>query len=451
MKPLVCLLALGALHAQTRETPPPGFAAKPFNVPVRETYTLKNGMKVSLVPYGTVPLVTVRAIATFGNLNETDKQVWLADLMAALMKEGAGKRTGPQLAEAAAGMGGQLNVSAGLDATTVSVNALGDFASDAVKLVAEVWQHPTFPASELERNRANLLRRVVVARSSPQALASEEYARLIYGEHPYARYYPSETQLKGYSLEDVRKFYAANAGARRTHLYIVGRFDPSIRKAIAEAWQDWTEGPAVARNIPKVEAKRRFSLIDRPGAEQSTLRVGLPIAAQPSHPDYLAMQVTDALLGGSFGSRITANIREQKGYTYSPFSQVQVHYHTALWTEQADVTTKVTAESLKEIFAEIERLRKEPPADEELQGIQNYLGGLYVLQNSSPGGIAAQFGFVDQQELTDAYIRTYVQKVHAVTRSDVQRMAEQYLNPAHMSIVVVGDKAKVEEGLKPYH
>jgi len=159
----------------------------------------------------------------------------------------------------------------------------------------------------------------------------------------------------------------------------------------------------------------------------------------------------DTLLGGSFASRITSNIREQKGYTYSPFSQIDTRRHLAYWLQSADVTTAVTGPSLKEIFYEIDRLRKDPPSGEELKGIQNYLAGLFILRNTiSPDAIIGQLHFVDSQGLERSYLSTYVQKVMEVKPSDVQGMAETYLVPSKMTIVVVGDKAKIAGQIAPY-
>jgi predicted Zn-dependent peptidase len=183
---------------------------------------------------------------------------------------------------------------------------------------------------------------------------------------------------------------------------------------------------------------------------QSTLRIGLPVNVSPGHPDYIPLEVTDSLLGGAFTSRITNNIREQKGYTYSPFSQVVTRYHTAAWQESADVTTKFTADSVREIESEISRLRKEPPDAKELKGIQNFMGGIFVLRNSSNQGIVGQLAFVDLHGLTDDFLKTYVQRVNAVSRQDVQRITETYLDPAKMTLVVVGDKEKIGESLKAF-
>jgi predicted Zn-dependent peptidase len=167
----------------------------------------------------------------------------------------------------------------------------------------------------------------------------------------------------------------------------------------------------------------------------------------PSHQDWVALEVTDALLGGAFGSRITANIREDKGYTYSPFSSIESHPGVASWVETADVTTKVTGESIKEIFKEIDRLRKEAPPADELRGIQNNLAGIFVVQNASRTGVIGRLAFVDQYGLGDSYLSSYVKRVMAVTPADVQRIANQHLTPDSMTLVVVGDVKTVKEQL----
>jgi predicted Zn-dependent peptidase len=170
----------------------------------------------------------------------------------------------------------------------------------------------------------------------------------------------------------------------------------------------------------------------------------------PSHRDYVKLLVTNALLGGSFGSRITANLREDKGYTYSPSSSVSTRRRDAYWAEVADVTTKDTGASLKEIFAEISRLQKEPPGADELRGIQRYVAGSFVLRNSTRRGIVDQLRFVDLNGLPDDYLTTYVQKVSAVTPQDVQQVAARYIQDAQAAIVVVGDLKVVRDQVANY-
>jgi predicted Zn-dependent peptidase len=171
--------------------------------------------------------------------------------------------------------------------------------------------------------------------------------------------------------------------------------------------------------------------------------VGLRVPTA-SHKDWIALEVADALLGGAFGSRITTNIREVKGYTYSPFSQLEHHPGQADWVETADVTTNVTGASLKEIFFEIDKLRKEAPPTTELQGIKNNLAGVFVVQNASRTGVIGRLAFVDLHKLGPDYLSSYVKRVMAVTPEEVRRVANDYLTPDKMSLVIVGDEKTVK-------
>ncbi len=233
----------------------------------------------------------------------------------------------------------------------------------------------------------------------------------------------------------------------RSRLYVSGVFDESaMREAIEEAFGGWKEGLPAVINVPDPVTGRAVHILDRPGAPQSTIAIGLP-TIDPSDEDFVALQVTNALLGGSFASRITSNIREDKGYTYSPFSQVSTRYRDGLWIETADVTTSVTGASLDEIFYEIQRLQDEPPSEEELRGIQNYLAGIFVLQNSSRGGIVGQLAFMRLHGLPDDYLETYVDRIYEVTPAEIQRIMQEYIRPDDMLLVVTGDREQVEQQL----
>jgi predicted Zn-dependent peptidase len=459
IKIAVCLILLGvfglqpasvALAQQQKETPPAGATPKPFTLPRKETFTLKNGMRVTLVPYGSVPKVTVRAVVRTGSLNETATQTWLATLTGSMLKEGTTSRSAEQIAQEAAQMGGQITVGVGADQTNVAGDVLSEFGPQLVALIADVMQRPLLPASELQRLKNDRLRQLTIARTQPGQIATEQFRKVLYPNHPYGRMFPTEQMIAGYTIGDIQKFYKDNFGAARTNLYVAGRFDSAaMKKAITQAFESWTRGSDPVVDIPKPTAARTLHLIDRPGATQSTILIGLPVV-DPSNPDYIGLQVMDSLLGGSFASRITSNIREAKGYTYSPFSQVSTRYRDAYWVETADVTTAVTGPSLKEIFYEIDRLRKEPPTEEELQGIKNYLAGIFVLQNSNRQGVIGQLAFLDLHGLDEKYLTTYVQRVFAITPKDVQRIAQTYLIDDKMTLVVVGDKGKVAEQLGPF-
>jgi predicted Zn-dependent peptidase len=346
-------------------------------------------------------------------------------------------------------MGGSVSAAVGADETTIAGDALSERGDELVALVADVVQHPTFPEADLNRVRADKLRALAIARSQPGTQADEAFAKVLYGNHPYGRLYPTEAMLQSYTIDDVRGFYKANFGAQRTHIYVAGKFQPSIRAAITNSFEKWDKGPEIVTDVPKTKAAKSFEMVDRSGAAQSVIRYGLPVPP-PTSGDYIPLRVTDALLGGSFASRITSNIREQKGYTYSPFSTVVPHYHDAYWAELADVTTAVTGPAIQEIINEIVRLRKEPPTAEELQGIENYLAGIFVIRNSSRAGVIGQLRFVDLQGLGDDWLRNYVPNVLKVSPADVQRITEKYLDPNKMALVIVGDKAKISDQVAPF-
>ncbi len=402
-----------------------------------------------MVSYGDAPLVSIAVVVQTGTLNEGPGQDGLASLTAELMKEGAGSRTSQQLAEEASSMGGSLAISAGSDTTTARIGVLSEFASPAVRLLADVIQKPTLPEADFPRIQAALLRNLAVGKSRPAFLAEDGLARAMFpAGHPYARAFPDETFVKKHTAADVRNFYATQFGAARARLYVVGKFDRvQVKQAIEQTFSGWKRGPELIRNVPKMEAKRQVLFIDRPNSEQAVVRFAVPVPLDPTQPDFIPMQVADSLLGGSFISRITTNIREEKGYTYSPGSSIRNNYKSAFWAHNSEIANKFAAPAIQEILKEVNRLRAEPPSDEELGRIKAEMAGTFVIRNANNNGVLQQLAYVDAQGLTDDYLRTFVTKVQAVNRADIQRLAETYLNPAKMTYVVVGDKAKIQEAM----
>jgi len=434
-----------------KQAPPEGGPPKAFTVPAQVTYALPNGLKVTLIPYGNIPKVTVDVTIVAGSADEGKDHEGVADLTAELMKEGTEKLTASQLADEAARMGSTLDVSSSYDRTDAGLDVLSEFGPNAVRLLADVVTHPRLPESELERLKNDKLRQIAIGASQPQTVALIHFRKILYGDHPYSVIQPSESDVKKIAIQDVKGYVDGNFNPKRTHIYVAGKFDlPAVKKAVVDSFGAWSAtGPARTTHVPTPNPQRVLDVTDRPGAPQSTIMIGLPVATADS-PDSIPMQVTNALLGGSFNSRITANIREQKGYTYSPFGAISSRYHDSYWVEQADVTTKFTGASLKEIVAEINRLAGEPPAAAELKGIQNYLSGLFILRNSNRGALISQLQNVDALGLADDYLKTYVAKVNAVTPEGVQKMTTRYLKPSSMTIVVVGDKSKITEELAPF-
>ena len=446
---LAAALAAPMLRAD-KQAPPAPAAPRGFSVPRPRTFTLDNGLAVTIVHYGSVPKVTVRMAVRAGNVDEAADQVWLADLTGDLLSEGTATRSASQIALDAARMGGSLEVNVGEDRTEIGADVLSEFGPDAVALVADVARHAKLPESELARLKGDRLRQLSIARSQPRPLAQEKFRAVLYGDHPYGRLFPTEAALNGYTIEQVRGFYEKTFGGARSHLYVVGQFeDAAMESAVRKALADWKRGAAPGASPPAPRSERAVYIIDRPGAVQSTIDLGLPVI-DPSKPDWDALFLTNVLLGGSFSSRITSNIREQKGYTYSPSGQLSNRYRDAYWVEVADVTTNVTGPAIHEILGEIERLKSEPPSEKELKGFQNYRAGTFILQNSSRAGIIGQLEFVDLHGLPAEYLNGYVQRMYAVTPQQVQEAARKYIQADKATIVIVGDRKVIEEQVKEF-
>lgn len=429
---------------------PQGGTPRDFKLPEKKSVQLTNGLSATLVQYGTVPKVNINVIIKTGNIHEGPDEIWLADLTGNLMREGTKTMDFKTIAKKVAGMGGQVNIGVGPNQMTISGSVLSEFAPELVKVLADIVINPAFPASEVERLKNDLKRQLTVEKSVPQNQATEKFRSILYKDHAYGRIYPTEKMLDAYTLEMATTFYQKNLGAKRTVVYAVGKFNESdVKKAIEEAFSKWKEGPAVNYPIAKPVKSNEIAMIDRPGAPQTTVILGLP-TLDPSQPDYLPLQVTNSLLGGSFGSRITSNIREDKGYTYSPGSAINNGYRAAIWYEEADVTTEHTGASLQEISKEIKRLQTEAPSAEDLKGIQNYEAGIFVLQNSTRGGIINQLNFLDLHGLPDSYLTDRVKNIYKVTPEKIQQMAKDHFKYEDMTLVLVGDKKQLEKQIKEH-
>ena len=431
----VCLLAISPVQALEKEEPPVGSEPKGFELPKIEKYNLRNGVEVTLVPYGRVPKATVRAVVRSGNLNDGDK-TWIADLTTEMMQEGANGQSSAELAVVAAGMGGNLNIGAGADRTFALIDVLSERAPDAVGLLADVLQRPNFPEGELQRVKENLIRNVSVARTRPQSIANQSFRAILYPDHPYGRTLPQDGQIEAYTLDDVKAYHGENFGGARTSIYVVGNFDRrKVKREIKKAFGKWEKGnppldlPSSANQEPSIV------LVDRAGAPQSTIRLGKRV---PALDGTQALEAADTLLGGYFSSRITRNIREDKGYTYSPRSFVSNFYKAANWEQDADISSEATGPALAEIFKEIQTLQNEAPTEDELQGIKNYMNGIFVIQLASRGGMANQLSFVDLHGLGTEYLENFVNEIQGLSADDLKNAAKTHLEIDDMSLVVVG-------------
>ncbi len=434
------------VYAQ-KQAPPPGGQPKDFKLSEKKTNKLANGLRTTMVHYGDIPKVNITLVVATGSINEAPGERGIAELTGKMIEQGSVNMDFKTLSKKVAAMGGTVFVTVGKEEIYVGGSVLSEFAADFIAAVADVIRNPSFPASEFDRVRENVKRDLAVNMTVPQSIAQEKFRNALYKDHPYGHLFVSTAdKLNGFTLADVKGFYNKNFGAKRSSLYIAGNFDDAkVSAAVSKSFDTWKAGPEISSPpITTAAANKQDTVImDRKSAPQTTIMVGLPVTG-PKNKDYVTMYVTNSLLGGSFGSRITSNIRENKGYTYSPGSVILDRRMASVWYEIADVTSEHTIDALQEIAKEVDRLKNEPPSADELKGIQTYIGGIFILRNSSPAGIINQLQFLDKYGLPDSYLTNFVKNVNAVTPQQVSDMVKSYLDYNKMTVVMVGD----EEGIK---
>jgi zinc protease len=416
-----------------------------LEVPPGVSQVLDNGAEVTFLEFGSVPKVSISAVFRIGRLDEKEN-IWLVKMMAEMLKGGTQRSTAMQIAAQAAQMGGEITVEIEESEVLVSIDVLSERAADGARLLLELLMQPKFSESALLQVRSNLRQELSTRLAQPGYVARIALLQAMYGDHPYGRIFPSMNHLEAYGTFDIRQFYEAYVGTRRTHIYVVGRFDQSaVNSVITSELNKWRRG-SLPQKVPPFERNgREVILIDRPDASQSTIRVGVGLEpVSPTHSDYPALFVANALLGGMITSRITMNLRERRGWAYSPSSKLEVGYGHTAWVQYAEVTTSRTVLALAEIVKEIETVRAKPPSESEISAAKNYCLGTLALSSASRKGITTLYRFRDLHGLSDQWFNDFSMRLSSVSRNDVSRVAGQYLKPQTLTVVIVGDLEKIK-------
>jgi len=436
-----------ATRAPERATAVPVLAPeRAVTWPKRTRARLSNGMEIVLAEAHSIPKFHGELFFRAGEALVSDRSVGLAEMTSTVLRTGTAKRTSRQIEEDLRRLGADLGTSAGQDTSAISFAGLSEFAELLLQLVAELGQEASFPEQEFERERRQKLEEVKLERTSPGFLASERLRKVLFGTHPYARVSPSEQQVAAYSRANLESVYREIYTPENALLVLVGDFEPqAMLKSVEKVFSDW-EGkkPAAkaASALPKFGGRRVY-VVHNPGSVQTQILLGCH-AITRKHPDWIRLGLTNSLYGGAFNSRLVMNIREDKGYTYSPRSGVSPLRQHGYFSVSAAVRNDVVAASLTEIFYEIDKLRSLPVPAAELADAQNYLTGMFSMGLATQEGLLSQFSTVELNELPVDYLETYRDKVRALTSADLLAAARKYFDSANMQIVVVGDRAQIE-------
>jgi zinc protease len=436
---------------QWREQPPKPGTGRALQLAPPESMKLANGLTLILSARKGLPVVAANLVVRTGSdANPVDKP-GLASFTAAMLDQGTATRNAPAIADELAQLGASLRTRSTMDATFVEGASLRKNFDRALDLIADVVQHPAFPADEIERQRSSRLAQLVQQRENAGQLAAKVMAAALYGDrHPYGfTELGTEDALKAIKRDDLQAFWKQNFVPNNAALIVAGEITMAEVKPLAEkAFNGWAAGtPARPVLSAPQTTSARVIIVDKPGAPQTEVRV-VGIGAARSSPDFQAMRVMNTALGELFSSRINMNLREDHGYTYGASSQFVFRKSPGPFVAGAGVRTDVTAPAVSEILKEVRGMVEKPIDAEELRMSKD------ALTRSLPGAFetslnaANSFSNVYVYDLGLQYFTTYPARVDAVTTAQAKTVAQKYLVSDKLLVVAVGDRAKIEPELR---
>ena len=449
----LCSIAPSAQQALDRRKVPPPARTPDLRVPAWTRSTLANGADLIVSEKHDLPLISF-SITFLGGADQFEPagKQGVASLSAALLSEGTRTRDAEALSNALQLLGTSIAASVGSESGTISFRSTAAKFPATLDLLADMLVNPVFPASGLERLRGQRLVQLTQARAQPGAIANRVFPRIVYGDaHPYGRVV-TEASLKAITREDLVAFHTAYFLPGRALVTVVGdttaaAAKPVIEKALAP-WAKGGEKPSFT--FPPVSEPRSTTifLVDKPGAAQSTFAIGRPGPPRDT-PDYYALQVMNTILGGMFQSRLNANIREEKGYSYGVNSNFGYGKGPGPFRTGGDIVTEKSDAALVEFMKELKGILGERPlTDEELSVAKEALVQRLPATFASVSSINTALTTLWTQNLPDDYYQQYARRIAAITRDDVVRVAKQYVPVDKLAIVIVGDRAAIEGPLK---
>ena len=441
-----------AVQAVLDRSTPPRLADPPaLTLPPVVERTLPNGLRLLIVEHHELPIADVVLIVGTGGEADPPDKPGVATLVASMLQEGTTTRSALEIAAQEAFLGANVSSGGGWDASRVSLHTPTAQLDSALALFADVALNPSFPQNELERLRQQRLTSLLQLRDRGPAIADRAYASILYGEdHPYGRPLGgTEAATEATTRADLEQFYRTHYRPNNATIVVVGDVQPAdIEARIARLFSGWERGASPAVTYPDAPGAARTTvyLIDKPGAPQSSVRIGT-VGVPRSTDDYFSLLVMNTILGGSFTSRLNNNLRETKGYTYGARSGFDMRREAGPFTASAEVTGTKTDSSLIEFMKELRGILDTVPQG-ELEKAKRYLQLGLPASFETTGDIAFRLTPVVTYGLPLDYYNTYVQRIESVTQADVQRVARRYLDPSKLAIVIVGDRANVEPTLR---
>jgi len=453
LAPATALLAQAGPSSFDRTTAPEPGPTPALNVPGWTERTLSDGAKLVVSRRSGLPLVYF-VIDFQGGANQFEPaaKTGLAAMTAAMLSEGTTSLTGDQLSDALDLLGTSVGVRVGDESGSIGFLSTTDNFPKVLDLVADMIEHPAFPADALERLRARTLVSLTQAKDQPTAIARNVFARVLYGpDHPYGRFMTEES-VQAITRDDVAAFHDQYFQPGRAIITVVGDVEPdAVRATVDEALSGWSAGGGVPSfdypPVPRPQP-RAIYLVDKPGAPQSVFAIGLP-GPERDTPDYFAIEVMNTILGGLFQSRLNHDIREVKGYSYGVRSSFAFGKGPGAFQAGGSIVTTKSDSALIAFMGHLEGVRGSVPfTDDEIeQGKAAIIQGL-PQAFASVAATANAISDLYLEGLPQDYYQNVAEHVEAVQREDLARVARKYVDVDHLAIVIVGDRASIEEPLR---
>ncbi|HTR25728.1 MAG TPA: pitrilysin family protein [Terriglobales bacterium] len=439
-------------HALPKELPPYGPLA-PVRAPEVKTIQFENGLTVWIVSRSGFPKATVELVVRGGLAADPKDRPGIAEVLANAVTQGTKARTARQIAEQIQAAGGDLSASATRDGIIVSTSVLADEFTQALPVLADVAANASFPDNEVAIAKRNVNDSLRQNEADPTFLANRALAKEIFGDHPYSVVSPTHASIEQTTPTELRQEFARRFQPRQALLIVVGPLSASEAEgAVRKAFESWKAGQGSAvPETPKPEMKFVHSvfLVPRPGSVQTTLGLGFS-GPRRRDPDYEAAQTANAVFGGMFGSRLTLNIREDKGYTYSPGSALRTYRQAGFFSTQADVRNAVTGASFNEMTYELNRMATVAPTETEMTQARRFLVGLLAIGLQSGAGLANQLTSYWVDGLPPEEIGKHSERLEKASPEEVAAAARKYFSAARATVTAVGEEKVVKQELEPF-
>ena len=448
----ISIFAQKTMNEDFRKTAPAPLAPKQFDISKPFETTLPNGLKIVVIEDNRLPIVSYRLAFQSGTINDPKDSTGLTSALTSMLSEGTATLSSKQLAEEIERLGASIGASANADNTIISGSALSLYGSDVLRLMSEMVLKPTFPESELALYKKNAIEGLKVQRADAGFLADEQTSKILYGSHPYSIVSPTAENIEKITREKLISFRDKTFVPNNATLVVVGDVRrEDLLNEIKQTFGDWKKGTVEPMKFPAppVRSETTLTLVDRPGSAQSNI-VLANIAIDRANPDYFPTVVLNQILGASGSSRLFMNLREAKGYTYGAYSRFDPKRQAGDFEATAEVRTAVTGASLKEFFYELNRIRSEKVSEKELKDAKNFMTGVFPIRAETQEGLTNMIVSQQLYNLPGDYLQTYRDKVNAVTLDDVERVANKYITPDKIAIVIVGDAGEVLPQIKSY-